>query len=284
MSTLKSYIRGKQVFTIIASVLLSVFLVVLFVYGATTISTNISTDGTLAVTGLNASFGTSTPGAALSVKGAGLFDGFVSANYFTATSTTDSWFLGGLGLGTTTVSDTLNADGSLAIEGSALIGGVLTVSTIKSTSTTDVIFAGALDVRESATSTFIGGINITTTGGLSSAVGLTITGGDIESSGKLTVTSVANSSFIGNLGIATTTPGAELGISGASLFEGFVGAAYFTSTSTADSWLLGGFGLGTTTVSDTLNQDGSLAIEGSAIIGDTLYVSTIKSTSTTGKG
>src|SRR3989344_872512 len=43
----------------------------------------------------------SSPGERLGVKGSAIVEGFVSANYFTSTSTNDSWLLGNLGLGTT---------------------------------------------------------------------------------------------------------------------------------------------------------------------------------------
>ncbi|MEK7654392.1 MAG: hypothetical protein AAB345_03925 [Patescibacteria group bacterium] len=49
---------------------------------------------------------TATPGAALGVKGAGIFDGFVSADYFTSTSTHASWVMGNYHIATITPYDT----------------------------------------------------------------------------------------------------------------------------------------------------------------------------------
>ncbi|MEK7077512.1 MAG: hypothetical protein AAB928_00235, partial [Patescibacteria group bacterium] len=61
------------------------------VTGATNITGDTTVTGSLTVSGSSSwgtglGIGTSTPGGALGVKGAGLFDGFVSANYFTSTS------------------------------------------------------------------------------------------------------------------------------------------------------------------------------------------------------
>ncbi|TSC88775.1 MAG: hypothetical protein G01um10143_832, partial [Parcubacteria group bacterium Gr01-1014_3] len=68
-------------------------------------------------------------------------------------------------------------------------------------------FNGVISNSAAGTSTFEGGINVKTTGGLSSAAGLTITGGDIQSSGKLTITSSATSSITGGLIVDTLTTG-----------------------------------------------------------------------------
>lgn len=93
----------------------------------------------------------------------------------------------GLGVGTSTPGTgfAVQATSSL-LGGPVYIYGPLTLPTLKATST--------------ATSTFAGGVDVGSVGGLSSASGLTVTGGDILSSGKLTVTnSNATSSFAGPL-------------------------------------------------------------------------------------
>lgn len=129
------------------SVSISVLATFAFVFLVVSATTYVDTD--------SIGVGSSTPGTALGIKGIGLFDGYVLADSFIATSTTDS------------------------------------------------IFGGALDVRESATSTFVGGVNVSTTGGLSSATGLTITGGDIVSSGAVKVSSSGTSTFAGGLTLDT---------------------------------------------------------------------------------
>ena len=77
-------------------------------------------------------------------------------------------------------------------------GGALAVASTTVFAGNVNIDAAVLDVKSSATSTFDGGLTVTTTGGLSSAQGLTISGGDIVSSGKLNISSTATSSNAGN--------------------------------------------------------------------------------------
>ncbi len=200
----------RQLITFVASVVLSLALVTMMAFGATYVDTD------------SIGIGTDTPGAALGVKGAAIFEGFVSAGYFTSTSTADSWILGGLGVGTTTVSDNLNKDGGLAVEGGAIIGEGLTVSYVKATSTVASSFGGNLGaattspaaalsvigsllVNNTASSTFFGGVHVKDVGGITTNSGLNVTAGDILSAGKLTVTSTATSSVAGDFTIDTTT-------------------------------------------------------------------------------
>ncbi|TSC88795.1 MAG: hypothetical protein G01um10143_692, partial [Parcubacteria group bacterium Gr01-1014_3] len=68
--------------------------------------------------------------------------------------------------------------------------------------TSNLNIGGVIDAQGAGTSTFDGGINIVSAGGLSSAQGLTISGGDIQSSGKFTQTGSATST-IPNLNIST---------------------------------------------------------------------------------
>jgi len=89
------------------------------------------------------------------------------------------------------------------------------------------------------------GISTSTPGvGLAVVSTTTILGGDLYVWGQVNIpfviaTSTTASFFGGNLGVGTTTPGAELSVVGAGLFEGELHAAYFTSTSTHEN-LLGG--------------------------------------------
>ncbi|TSC89632.1 MAG: hypothetical protein G01um10143_122 [Parcubacteria group bacterium Gr01-1014_3] len=92
----------RQIITFVASVVLSLALVSMMAFGATYIDVD------------SVGIATDTPGAALGVKGAGIFEGFVSAQYYTSTSTTNSWLLGdALGLGTTTPGLRLSVDGNI---------------------------------------------------------------------------------------------------------------------------------------------------------------------------
>lgn len=121
---MRSLFSKRYFFTSVVSVLLSVLAVAVVSYGASLVDTN-----TVGV-------GTTTVGAAVGVRGAGIFDGFVSADYFTSTSTNPSWHLGRLGLGTTTPSPTVNADGGIAVEGGGLFGDFVLSSYLTATSTT----------------------------------------------------------------------------------------------------------------------------------------------------
>ncbi|MEK7062898.1 MAG: hypothetical protein AAB946_02585, partial [Patescibacteria group bacterium] len=162
--------------------------------------------------GGNLGIGTTTPGYRFASEGDGLFKGGL---YVQATSTMSSLiatstlevrssaysagtlfntFKEKIGIATSTPGSLLSVHGNANI-GELTVEGPFKASYITSTSTTNSAFAGALDVTESATSTFTGGVNVLTTGGLSSATGLTITGGDILSSGKLTLTGASTSTI-----------------------------------------------------------------------------------------
>lgn len=128
----------RQVVTFAVSVVLSVMLVSMMAFGATTIDT------------ASVGVGTSTPGGALGVKGAGVFDGFVHFDYFTSTSTANSWLLGKLGVGTTTPGD------ELGVTGAGLVEGGLTTSYLNSTSTVASSFGGSLGIGTSTPAAELG--------------------------------------------------------------------------------------------------------------------------------
>lgn len=102
-----------HLFAGVFSVLVSVFAVAVIAYGASTMDT------------ASVGAGTSTPGAAIAAKGAGLFDGFVRAGYFIASSTSDA-----SGFGTT------SPGAEFAVAGGALFDGRVTASSYVATSTT----------------------------------------------------------------------------------------------------------------------------------------------------
>lgn len=144
-----------------------------------------------------------------------------------------------VGIGTSTLGNTFEVAGFGVVKGNWNIGATSTVSSLIATNTLSVgsssptfqfasvgranfgsgdvsISGGLLDVQSTATSTFDGGIAVPSggTGGLSTAVGLTVSGGDIQSSGKLTVTSTATSSITGSLTVDTESLNVDSGGNG----------------------------------------------------------------------
>ncbi len=117
MSSMFRYQR--QIITFVASVVLSLALVSMMAFGATYIDVD------------SVGIATDTPGAALGVKGAGIFEGFVSAGYYTSTSTSNSWLTGAFGLGTNTPGV------RLGVQGSAIIDGFVSAQYYTSTSTSN---------------------------------------------------------------------------------------------------------------------------------------------------
>src|SRR3990167_4233948 len=99
----------------------------------------------------------------------------------------------------------INAAGGLAISGTTTPGVSLHASsTIFSASTTvyGLLSAGVLQSTTTATSTFGGGLSVNG-GGLASAAGLTITGGNIQSNGNIDLSGTATSTWAGGLIVAT---------------------------------------------------------------------------------
>jgi len=122
---------------------LSVFMVAAMVHGATTIDTG------------SVGIATSTPGAALGVKGAAIIEGFIHADYFYSTSTSDSTFGGALNV-TEAATSTFTGGITAGTGGLASTGGLRV----------DVgmaIFDETIEVDgNAATSTFAGGLLVDT--------------------------------------------------------------------------------------------------------------------------
>ncbi len=116
-------LNKKQVLSLVASVAVSVFAVALVASATTYIDT------------ASVGVASSTVGAAVAVKGAAIFDGFVSADYFTSTSTGSSWMMGNLGIGTTTPGSRIGVKGTFNA-GSVVAEGSLKSSYLVATSTT----------------------------------------------------------------------------------------------------------------------------------------------------
>ncbi|MEK9185776.1 MAG: hypothetical protein AAB863_03305, partial [Patescibacteria group bacterium] len=139
--------------------------------------------------------GTSTPGAQLSVKGPGLFEGFVSADYFTSTSTNTSWLMGSMGFGTTT------PGAKIGVRGAGIFDGFVSADYFTSTSTNTSWIMGQM------------GFGTTTPGAKMGVRGAIIADGFV-SGDYFTSTSTNTNWFNGALGLGTTTPGARLSVAG----------------------------------------------------------------------
>ena len=111
---MKTLFSRRDLFAVFASVFLCVFMVGVVTYGATM---------TISSTGIGS--GTSTPGAAIGATGAGIFEGFVHADYFLSTSTSHA-----SGFGTS------SPGAEFAVAGGALFEGSVTASFFNATSTT----------------------------------------------------------------------------------------------------------------------------------------------------
>lgn len=122
-----SHFNKKQVWSLVASVAVSVFAVALVASATTYIDTS------------SVGVASSTVGAAVAVKGAAIFEGFASADYFTSTSSNPSWLMGGgLGIGTT------SPGVSLAVKGGVLSEGFVSANYFTSTSTNSSWIFGKL--------------------------------------------------------------------------------------------------------------------------------------------
>ena len=130
----------RQVFTFAVSVVLSILLVASISFGTTYVDTD------------SVGIATATPGAALGAKGEAIVEGFLSVDYIFSTSTSHA-----SGFGTS------SPGADFAAVGGALFEGQVVAGRFEATSTTDSVFEGALDIRENATSTFVGGMDFGTT-------------------------------------------------------------------------------------------------------------------------
>jgi hypothetical protein len=114
--------------------------------------------------------------------------------------------------------------------------------------TGNALFDIALEVAESATSSFTGGVNVITSGGLSSASGITLTGGDLLlSAGKVTVSGSATN----------TLPALSVNTLNAGLDSQFQGKITVTSTATSTIPSLSATNINTT----GLNVGGALRVD-----------------------
>ncbi len=147
---------------------------------------------------------------------------FLDVGYLKATSTTATSTIGLLNVdndfrtGDLAVVNQATFGGRIEVIGTAtssipaiLLSGNIATPNIKVTA--QASFDGRLEVLGAATSSFAGGVSVLTAGGLSSAFGLTLTGGNLEAG-------VAGGRLL-NLGVGSTSPSAILGVTGTSLFS-----------------------------------------------------------------
>lgn len=119
-----SIFQTRKFFAFAVTVVLSIMLVALIAQGVTYVDSD------------SVGIATATPGGALGIKGAAFVDGLVSADYFTSTSTNNSWLLGGLGIGTTTPGIRLGVKGDGDVAGLLTVENHLRTSYLLATSTT----------------------------------------------------------------------------------------------------------------------------------------------------
>lgn len=225
-------LRGKQSIAVILSVLLTTLVVALVAHGITYVNTS------------SVGVATDTPGAALSVKGQGIFEGFVSAGYFTSTSTNPSWVFGKLGVSTTTPGV------GVSVKGAGLFEGFVSAGYFTSTSTSASWIFGNL------------GIGTTTPG-----AGLGVRSDNNDVAGNLTVESSLKTSFFT---ATSTTATSTLSSYGSSL----------ASTTITIDGQSGRMAIGSTTVPDADASSGmvdpalTIAGQGAASTATgTLYIS-----------
>jgi fibronectin-binding autotransporter adhesin len=244
----KVFTNAKQNALRIATTALAVFLAGTFsAFAASTISTNVQTDGTLSVTGTSNQTGVATFGNNILIAPAGALDTSAAGALYIGTSSATSITVGKAGV-TTTVVGPLSATTGLAVSGGAttLAGGGLTISgtgnnfLIAPASSIDTSSAGALYIGTStATSIAIGKSGVTTTIG-----GPLTLSGAFSPTGGLAVSGGASTFTGGNVTINGV--GNNLLIAPASSFDTSSAGALYIGTSTATSIAIGKSGVTTT--------------------------------------
>ncbi|MEK9174762.1 MAG: hypothetical protein AAB725_02215 [Patescibacteria group bacterium] len=186
---MRTFFSVRHFFTSVGAILLSVLMVALVAYGASTMDT------------ASVGSGTSTPGAALGVKGSALVEGQLWVDSLVATSTSFAY-----GFGTT------SPGADFSVVGGAIIDGGLAVSYIKSTSTVDSSFGGSL------------GVGTTTPGAQFAVDGLGLFNGMVVADSLVATSTSATSTLKWSLDVATSSM----------LVDGNSGRMAIGATTTAD--------------------------------------------------
>lgn len=164
--------KGQQYFTVGASILVSFLVVWMLAVGATTISSNVSTDGTLTASGLT------------------------TLGFASTTSVSLSQNLMVNGMATTT-----GSSGNIATEGTLTVAGATTLSSTLSVASGLTTLGFASTTSVSLTQNLMVNKKATTTG----STGNFATEGTITSVGNIGVGTTTPSAEISALGAATTT-------------------------------------------------------------------------------
>ncbi|KKU49787.1 MAG: Tail fiber protein, partial [Parcubacteria group bacterium GW2011_GWA2_47_10] len=241
----------------------------------------------------NLGIGTSSPGTPLSVTGAGVFTGPVTATYFVATSTTDiSYFAGNLGVGTTSPTEQLSVAGRLFVGGagtSTIENNLYVLGTLQTGSGSMYLTANTISGS--------GALNVVPASG--SNVNFTL-----DSIGKFAVNGdrLVIDSSTGYVGIGTSSPYAQLSIAGNVVAGSFTGTTSATSTfagvqssyldsygalkAAATSTLNGIRNSGFITASGNINSDASITAGASSTFQgiSTAYINGSGNLSITGAG
>lgn len=186
-----------QFFSYVTAVLLSVFFVVVGVFGASTVGPNISTGGTLTVDGASTLTGNVAMSGTLKVTGAlyASSTGLVDGNFIVGQTATVTASTGDLAVkGSLSASSTLVVTGASFLYGNANFNGNATVTA----STGDLAVKGSL----SASSTLV-------------ITGISSLYGDVRVNGFATTSSATGNILTnGSVGIASTSPTTALGVTG----------------------------------------------------------------------
>lgn len=227
-------LKGKFLLPVLLSVLLTTLVVSMVAQGITYVDTD------------SVGVATATPGGALGIKGEAFIEGFLVVNQLFATSTSVAH-----GFGTSSP----GADFSVGMN--ALFNGLVVLGNIEATSTATNIFEGDLDVRENATSTFVGGMNF----GTSSLIV------DNES-GRVAIgtTTVTDSDVVST----TLSTDPALTISGAGSSNNATGTLYIAGEGASGGQIIlkGSNGLGSRCISIAA-ATGALDVGASAVSADT---------------
>lgn len=216
--------------SVTASVVISVFFVFLTVYSASTIGTNVSTGGTLSVSGVSTLTGNVAASGTLQVTGAAIFYDPVTFRTGIGASSTVSI------TGSTTIAGALNVSGAFTamsaavINGSTTIGAQLNAGVINASSTVLVngssTIAGALNVQGVAR--FANQIDASSTlavgGGASFFSSSTVSGAfHVSGSARVGTTSLGRTS--------SSSPAQELSVDG----DVYIGSKNSTTTLVIDN-------------------------------------------------
>ncbi len=266
-------------------VVLSVLLVAVGASAATTISTNITTGGTLSVTGASTltalsthvagfvSQASSTVVGAFTTTGANVFGGTLTlGNGETIANSTDGTI--SLGAATTSMTGATMSNGFISSASSTVAGNLTVTGTFSPAQTSASVFTvtGLTTMNGGASTTNLSASGILWVGGRATTTGST---GNIETAGTLSVTGLTTN-VAGFVSQASSTVVSTLSVGG---------DLYASSTLVADGIVTLGGGYGNTGVSisaaGVIQANGALTIDGVSTLSGNTILSTASSTGLT---